>query len=289
MEENQPQLVIITGMSGAGKTVAMNSFEDLGYFCVDNLPPTLLPQLIEVIGQVRPKIAVAIDTRARDFIDSFFVVYEDLKKTNLQIRMLYLDARNDVLVRRYKESRRSHPLAPTASPLIGIERERTLLEGFRDKAQMLIDTSDIKPLALKERLLKEFTEGERPPFTVNVMSFGFKHGLPLDADLVFDLRFLPNPFYIPELRPKTGLDLEVSSYVMQWPEAKLFYKKLVDLLEFLIPQYEREGKSQLVVALGCTGGKHRSITFAEAISKEFANQYHIVTNHRDYVHAKEEK
>ncbi|KQS19841.1 glmZ(sRNA)-inactivating NTPase [Exiguobacterium sp. Leaf187] len=289
MEQNQPQLVIITGMSGAGKTVAMNSFEDLGYFCVDNLPPTLLPQLIEVIGQVRPKIAVAIDTRARDFIDSFFVVYEDLKKTNLQTRMLYLDARNDVLVRRYKESRRSHPLAPTDSPLIGIERERTLLEGFRDKAQMLIDTSDIKPLALKERLLKEFTTGERIPFTVNVMSFGFKHGLPLDADLVFDLRFLPNPFYIPELRPKTGLDEEVASYVMQWPEAKLFYKKLVDLLEFLIPQYEREGKSQLVIALGCTGGKHRSITFAEAISKEFATQYHIETNHRDYVHAKEEK
>jgi len=289
MEENQPQLVIITGMSGAGKTVAMNSFEDLGYFCVDNLPPTLLPHLIEVIGQVRPKIAVAIDTRARDFIDSFFVVFEDLKKTNMQIHMLYLDARNDVLVRRYKESRRSHPLAPTASPLIGIDRERTLLEGFRDKAQTLIDTSDIKPLVLKEKIQKEFGGTERIPFTVNIMSFGFKHGLPLDADLVFDLRFLPNPFYIPDLRPLTGLQEEVSSYVLQWPEAKLFYKKLVDLLEFLIPQYEREGKSQLVIAVGCTGGKHRSITFAEALTKEFKNQYHVVTTHRDLQLAKEEK
>ncbi|EPE62688.1 RNase adapter RapZ [Exiguobacterium sp. SH0S1] len=282
------ELIIISGMSGAGKSVAMNSFEDLGYFCVDNLPPVLLPQLIDVISSVRPKIAVAIDTRTPDFIDSLFIVIDDLEQKNVHPHLLYLDTRDDVLVRRYKETRRSHPLAPEDAPLVGIKMERSLLEGFRDRAHTLYDTSDLKPQMLKDRILLQFNE-ERIPFTVNFMSFGFKHGVPLDIDLLFDVRFITNPFYIPELRPLTGQTEAVQTYVMSHPEARAFYKKVIDMLEFLLPQYKREGKAQVVVAFGCTGGKHRSITFAEKVSAHFAERYNVKTVHRDLVHATQEK
>src|SRR5690606_6546964 len=216
------QLVIITGMSGAGKTVAIQSFEDLGYFCVDNLPPTLLPKFLELMkesGGKMDKVALVMDLRGRDFFDSLFESLDDLsEKSWIAPQILFLDAKDSTLVTRYKETRRSHPLAPTGSPLEGIQAEREILEELKGRAQYIYDTSDLKPRELREKILKQFASHSRPTFSVNVMSFGFKYGIPIDADLVFDVRFLPNPHYIEAMRPKTGLDEDVSSYVLKWTE-----------------------------------------------------------------------
>lgn len=279
------ELVIITGMSGAGKTVAVQSFEDLGFFCVDNLPPTLMPKFLELMKESSNKmnrVALVMDLRGREFFDSLFKALDQFDESEqVKPRILYLDADNDALVRRYKETRRSHPLAPLGLPLEGIEQERLLLQDLKGRAQTIYNTSNLKPRELREKILAEFSANKQSLFTVNVMSFGFKHGIPIDADLVFDVRFLPNPHYIDHMRPLTGLDEEVSTYVMKWTETQKFLEKTLDLLTFMLPHYKREGKSQLIVAIGCTGGQHRSVALTEEIARSFAKDYHTRITHRD--------
>ncbi|MFS0647102.1 RNase adapter RapZ [Siminovitchia sp. 179-K 8D1 HS] len=279
------QLVIITGMSGAGKTVAIHSFEDLGFFCVDNLPPALMPKFLELMkesGNKMNKVALVMDLRGREFFDTLLRVIDELSDSNwITPQILFLDADDAVLVRRYKETRRSHPLAPSGLPLEGIMQERKLLEELKGRAQHIYNTSIMKPKELREKILTEFSADRQAIFTVNVMSFGFKHGIPIDADLVLDVRFLPNPHYIDHMRPKTGLEEEVSNYVLKWSDTQKFLAKVTDLLSFMLPHYKREGKSQLVVAIGCTGGQHRSVTLAEYIGQYFENDYQIRITHRD--------
>ncbi len=284
-KQDDIQLVIITGMSGAGKTVAIQSFEDLGYFCVDNLPPSLLPKFLELMKESNSKmskVALVMDLRGREFFDSLIAALDEMSDIGwITPRILFLDANDKVLVSRYKETRRSHPLATTGLPLEGIEMERALLEELKGRAQMIFDTSDLKPKQLREKIVAHFATSQGQVFTVNVMSFGFKYGLPIDADLVFDVRFLPNPYYIESMRPQTGNDEEVRSYVMKWSETQKFTEKLIDLLSFMLPSYKREGKSQLVIAIGCTGGQHRSVTLANYLSEHFKNDYYTHVTHRD--------
>ncbi|WP_096202477.1 RNase adapter RapZ [Bacillus sp. FJAT-45350] len=281
------QIVIITGMSGAGKTVAVQSFEDLGYFCVDNLPPALIPKFVDLIensGGKMNKVALVIDLRGREFFDHLFEAIDSISNSsNISVKpqILFLDAKDAKLVQRYKETRRSHPLASKGLPLDGIKLEREILEDIKGRAQQIIDTTDLKPIQLRERLIQRFSSEEKHPFSVNIMSFGFKYGIPIDADLVFDVRFLPNPHYIDHMRPKTGLDEEVSSYVLKWTETQQFIEKLSGLLQYMLPQYKREGKSQLVIGIGCTGGKHRSVTLAEYYGDIFAEDYKVHVSHRD--------
>lgn len=282
--KNETQLVIITGMSGAGKTVAIQSFEDLGFFCIDNLPPALLPKFLELMKESENKmnkVAIVMDLRGREFFDSLNGALDNLAQTPwIEPKILFLDADDATLVRRYKETRRSHPLAPLDRPLEGIKQERTLLDELKGRAQIL-DTSQLKPRELREKITVEFSTSHKQGFTVNIMSFGFKHGLPIDADLVFDVRFLPNPYYIEHMRPLTGLEDEVSTYVLKWGETKKFLEKVIDLLTFMLPHYKREGKSQLVIAIGCTGGQHRSVALTEYIAKHFSEDYLTQISHRD--------
>ncbi|MFE8696565.1 RNase adapter RapZ [Cytobacillus sp. FJAT-53684] len=282
---NETQMVVITGMSGAGKTVVIQSFEDLGFFCVDNLPPTLLPKFLELMkesGNKMNKVALVMDLRGREFFDHLFKALDDLSETSwVTPQILFLDADDATLVRRYKETRRFHPLAPSGLPLEGIKLERELLEELKGRAQLIYDTTKLKPRELREKILTEFSVNKATFFTVNVMSFGFKHGLPIDADLVFDVRFLPNPHYIEHMRPKTGLDEEVSTYVLKWTETTKFLEKVTELLSFMLPHYKREGKAQLVIAIGCTGGQHRSVALAEYIGDYFKKEYHTRITHRD--------
>ncbi|MBN2981492.1 MULTISPECIES: RNase adapter RapZ [Cohnella] len=267
----KPTLVIITGMSGAGKTIAVQSMEDLGFFCVDNLPPVLIPKFAELIDQSQgriAKVALVIDLRGREF---FTALSESLQYISehytIRSEILFLDATDSVLVQRYKESRRRHPLAPEGMLLEGIRSERKLLEDLKGGASQVIDTSNLKPAQLKERIVGRFTNLDRNTISIQVTSFGFKYGVPIDADLIFDVRFLPNPHYVEQLRPKTGQDAEVYDYVMKWPETQTFLSKLLDMLQFLLPMYHKEGKSQVVIGIGCTGGKHRSVALAEYLGR----------------------
>ena len=285
------QLVIVTGMSGAGKTVAIQSLEDLGFFCVDNLPPSLLPKFLELMedtGSKMNKVAIGMDLRGREFFESLFEALDDLAEISwVTPQIIFLDAKDSVLVSRYKETRRSHPLSKSGLPLEGIQNERNLLEELKGRAQVLLDTSDLKPRELREKVLSTFATHEKQTFKVNVVSFGFKYGTPIDADLMFDVRFLPNPHYIDHMRPMTGLDEEVSSYVLKWSETQKFIEKLSDLLAFMLPYYKREGKSQLVIAIGCTGGQHRSVTLAEYFTKHLQTEYDTIVTHRDIERRKE--
>ncbi|MGB2994170.1 MAG: RNase adapter RapZ [Paenisporosarcina sp.] len=284
------EFVIITGMSGAGKTVAIQSFEDLGFFCIDNLPPALLMTFLKLMresGKDMNRIAAVMDMRGGDLFDSLIGALDDMAKENgVTPKILFLEADDETLVRRYKETRRSHPLAPAGLPLEGIARERLLLSELKGRAQFIYNTSSLKPKELREKIQAEFSSKGNYTFTLNVMSFGYKHGMPIDADLVFDVRFLPNPYYIEELRPKTGLDSDVSGYVLKWPETQVLIEKLTDLLIYMIPQYKREGKRQLVIAFGCTGGQHRSVTLTEYFAKLFQEEYQTVITHRDIKHRK---
>ncbi|KGR90763.1 glmZ(sRNA)-inactivating NTPase [Ureibacillus massiliensis 4400831 = CIP 108448 = CCUG 49529] len=279
------EIVIITGMSGAGKTVAVQSFEDLGYYCIDNLPPELLTTFLALMKESERKItrvAAVMDMRGGEFFDSLIDALDKLEKVeDLVTRVLFLDADDETLVRRYKETRRSHPLEPNGLPLDGIKKERMLLSELRGRATYVYNTSSTKPRELRERIANEFSSLAGPQFSLNVMSFGYKNGIPIDADLVFDVRFLKNPYYVEELRYKTGLQEEVSSYVLATDETKILIEKLTDLFSFMIPQYIHEGKSQLVIAFGCTGGQHRSVTLAEYYGKLFKQSYQTVITHRD--------
>ncbi|WP_438822740.1 RNase adapter RapZ [Oceanobacillus alkalisoli] len=279
------RLVIITGMSGAGKTVAVQSFEDLGYYCVDNLPPTLLPKFLELMKDSTnniTKVALVMDLRGREFFDSLFEALDSLSEENwIKEHILFLDAKDTALVSRYKETRRSHPLAAHGLPLTGIKQEREILDELRGRAQRIIDTTDLKPRELRDKILKIYSEEHQEIFSINMVSFGFKYGIPIDADLVFDVRFLPNPHYVGHLQPLTGLNQEVSSYVFKWSDTQKFIDKVLDLLEFMLPQYKKEGKSQLVIAIGCTGGQHRSVALAEHFAKELSKDYITHISHRD--------
>ncbi|MBC1421918.1 RNase adapter RapZ [Listeria seeligeri] len=284
MASKQLKLVIITGMSGAGKTVAMQSLEDLGYFCVDNLPPSLLPKFWELMKETdkMDKIALVMDLRGREFFDSIQPALDELDNTNfITTKILFLEADDKVLVSRYKETRRHHPLEPNGSVLDGITAERELLSDLKGRSQLVINTSNMAPRELRERINNEFQTEDKAVFNVQLMSFGFKYGIPIDADLVFDVRFLPNPHYIDKMRPLTGLDEDVYEYVMKWPETQTFLDKLVDLLMFTLPFYKREGKTQLVIAIGCTGGQHRSVALTEFVGKAIQQKYETTISHRD--------
>lgn len=289
---NKPgELVIVTGMSGAGKTVAMQSFEDLGYFCVDNMPPELLPkfwELVQETGKIR-KVAMVIDLRARNFYDEIDEILSKLREhLQIDIRILFLDASNEELVARYKETRRSHPLSRDSRPLDGIRRERELLAGIKSQAQLVIDTSNLSPRQLRGEIFHVFqTDCGDYPFHIDVMSFGFKYGLPIDADIVMDVRFLPNPYYIPELRDKTGLDQEVYDYVMNSENTTKFVNNFESLLQTVIPGYIKEGKTNVVIAIGCTGGQHRSVALTRKFGEYLKKQYHVSVVHRD-IHRRKE-
>ncbi len=285
------QLVVVTGMSGAGKTVAMQSFEDLGYFCVDNMPPALLGRFwgfVKESGKTS-KVALVIDLRSRAFYDEIFGMLQELDdgNDNLRPKILFLDASDEELVARYKETRRAHPLAMDGRVLDGIQRERELLSEIKSKAQLVIDTSKISPRQLREELFLNFESDQSTAFHVNVMSFGFKYGVPIDADIVMDVRFLPNPYYVKELREKTGNDQAVYDYVMNSEMTEEFYQQFIKMLRFVMPGYQKEGKSSVTIAIGCTGGQHRSVALANRIGKALQEKYPVNITHRDMAKRKE--
>lgn len=281
------RLVIVTGMSGAGKSTAMKMMEDMGFFCIDNLPIPLLDKLVDFTKSFdtqQKKIAIGIDARSGESLDSLNTVLDELSKKDIKYEILFLDAEDNVLVKRYKETRRSHPLAHGERVDKGIRRERRKLEYLKGKADYIIDTSRLLTRELKTELERIFVKDEEfNSLYVTILSFGFKYGIPADSDIVMDVRFLPNPYYVDGLRPKTGNDVEIQQYVMQFPEAKEFLDKLEDLVSFLIPHYIDEGKNQLVISIGCTGGKHRSVTLANELYKRLDGNkdYGLKIEHRD--------
>lgn len=284
------EVVIVTGMSGAGKTVAVQSFEDLGYFVVDNMLPKLMSRFLDIIeesGNVS-KVAMVVDLRSKGFYDLVVPTLDQLKKrADADLQLLFLDATDEELVSRYKETRRAHPLAPNGRVLAGIERERELLSEIKNRASMTIDTSNLSPRSLRKRIVEYFNMDNKPTFHVEVMSFGFKYGLPLDADIVMDVRFLPNPYYIPELKNLTGADRAVSDYVFAQPLAQQFYQQFKTLILSILPGYEQEGKTNLTIAIGCTGGQHRSVAIANQITEDIRPNYVVNVTHRDVAKRKE--
>ena len=288
------KLVIVTGMSGAGKSTVLKFLEDFNFFCIDNLPPALMMKFAELCyekGWEIEKVAVGIDIRGGKLFDDFFNALEDLKANGYDNKILFLDASDNVLLKRYKESRRIHPLSKGDTILAGINKERELLEEIKGKADYIIDTSNTLTRELKKQIEKIFIDNmDFENLMVTVNSFGFKYGIPMDSDLVFDVRFLPNPFYVTELKEFTGNDKPVYDYVMKSEESAVFLNKLTDMVEFLIPYYIREGKNQLVISIGCTGGKHRSVTLANALAKELTDKGHaVIINHVDIEKDKKNK
>ncbi|MBQ8815827.1 MAG: RNase adapter RapZ [Lachnospiraceae bacterium] len=283
------RFVVVTGMSGGGKTTAMKMLEDAGYYCVDNLPISLLGKFVELMvtptGEVT-KVALGIDVRAGQDIRNAAAVLTELKREGHECEILFMDAADHVLLKRYKETRRVHPMAPNERIEEGITREREMLTDIYKQADYIIDTSSLLTRELKEELDRIFVQNEGGhKLIVTVLSFGFKNGIPADADLVFDVRFLPNPFYIDELKQQTGNDKPVQDYVMSFPEAGQFLDKLTDMLEFLVPNYIKEGKYRLVLGIGCTGGKHRSVTLANAIYRKLKELdiCGVTVQHRDVI------
>ena len=284
------RFVMVTGMSGGGKSTAMRLLEDMGYYCVDNLPIQLIDKFVELLSTPNTeitKVAIGVDVRTDQSFKKKKKTLSCLRQNGMVFEVLFMDASDAVLVKRYKESRRMHPLCSAENPRIedGIEKERKILQQVKKDADYVIDTSKLLTRELKEELDRIFVKNEEySSLMINILSFGFKHGIPADADLVFDVRFLPNPFYIDELKYLTGNDRGVQDYVMSFPEAGIFLDKLTDLLRFLIPNYIKEGKYQLVVAIGCTGGKHRSVTLANELYRKLRNReakYGVSLSHRD--------
>ena len=279
------KLVIITGLSGAGKSSAANFLEDIGFYCVDNMPPVLMNKFIDVLFENEgvSKVGIITDIRGGRFFDNLFQSLEALKNREIEYEIVFLEASDSDLIRRFKQTRRMHPLSQDGNIEDGIARERKKLERLKALATHVIDTTDMTPGQFREILQSLYIKGDKSiNLTVNVISFGYKKGIPLEADLVFDVRFLPNPHYIEELRPCTGNDRAVRDYVMQWPESREFVDRLKDLLEFLMPYYRREGKYRLIVAVGCTGGKHRSVTVANEIYEHLKQKGNkVVVHHRD--------
>lgn len=278
------KFVIVTGMSGAGKSSVLKMLEDAGFFCVDNLPIKLVKKFVKLIMQGHhEKVALGLDVRSGQSLEEIDLVLEQMKRAGYPYEILFLDCSAEVLVKRYKETRRVHPLSQMGRVDKGIELERERLEFLRKKADVIIDTSHLLIRELKTQIYKIYMEDMKfNNFMIMLLSFGFKYGIPADSDLVFDVRFLPNPFYEPELKHKTGMDPQVNKYVMDSEAAVLFLNKLEDMLTFLIPHYISEGKNQLVVSIGCTGGKHRSVTLVNEMSNRIAGLgYGMKTEHRD--------
>jgi RNase adapter protein RapZ len=286
-------LVVITGFSGAGKSTAMNVFEDAGYFCVDNLPPEMIRALVELLGHEGSKVeraAVVSDVRGGEYFEQLRAVLEDLPQFGTRYRVLFLDADELTLLNRYKETRRRHPVTPHGSILDGITAERELLEPLKELADAVVDTSGLKASTLRRRIADEFlARQETARLSVTFQSFGFKHGPPRDADLVFDVRFLPNPHWEPALRELTGHDRRVLQYVARGGKLDEFYERIIPLLDFLLPEYKAEGKAHLAIAFGCTGGRHRSVAIAEHLADRYrkSDELWIEVSHRDVTKAPE--
>ncbi len=280
------ELLIVTGMSGAGKTQAAKQLEDMGFYCVDNIPPAIIPSFVELSnksGNELNKLAVVTDVRGGNLFSEISDVLTHLKKSNTNFKILFLDAANEVIVRRYKENRRKHPLSDGEISLSqAVEKERKMLSEINLNTDYVIDTSYISIAQLKEKLLAIFFEDARDVLKIQCKSFGFKYGTDTEADLVIDVRCLPNPFYVDDLKHKTGLDSEVRDYVMSSADSAMFLEKITAFIDYSVPLYAKEGKSQLTIAFGCTGGKHRSVTFAELVSNHLKEQnYDCISVHRD--------
>lgn len=281
------RFVVVTGMSGGGKSTALKMLEDAGFYCVDNLPVSLIEKFVELISLPNSeisKVVLGLDVRSDQSFEEATKILQELKRKGYPLEILFMDAGEDRLIKRYKETRRVHPLAQDGRVEDGVKKERRVLENIRRNADYVIDTTNLLTRELKAELDRIFVEnGEYNSLMVTVMSFGFKHGIPSDADLVFDVRFLPNPYYIDELKPKTGNDKEVQDYVMSFSETEEFMKKLIDMIQFLIPNYVKEGKYRLVIAIGCTGGKHRSVTLANELYIRMKDKgtYGMKLYHRD--------
>ena len=281
------QFIIVSGLSGAGKSKAATNLEDLGFYCVDNMPAEMIPQFAQLCLATKgryEKVALVTDVRGSLSFDVLFQSLDTLDQMGLRYSILFVEATMEVLVKRFKETRRLHPLMRDGTPMLeALERERTLLEPIRNRANVILDTSRLSTGMLRGMLIDMVAGGLRErAMTVNVLSFGFKHGIPLEADLVFDVRFLPNPYYIPELRNKTGLDEDVHQFVFQYQATKDFMDKLEDLINFTLPQYVEEGKTELVIAVGCTGGRHRSVAVASELAAFITKRgYTVVLDHRD--------
>ncbi len=283
------KFIIITGLSGAGKTQAIRCFEDMGYFCIDNLPPTLILKFAHLCSQTKgqiEKVALVIDIRGGKFFDTLFDNLKLLKEQGFDYEILFLEASNKVLIKRFKESRRVHPLAPVGRIIDGILKERTKLRELKEQADQIIDTSNFTPFQLKEEIIARFSKGKKyPKLIITVLSFGFKYGIPVDTDLVFDVRFIPNPYYVDSLRKFSGNDEKIMKYVLRWDVTKKFLIKLEDFLEFLIPHYIKEGKTHLVIGIGCTGGRHRSVAIARKLTDILREKSHsVIVKHRDVYH-----
>lgn len=285
------RLLIVTGMSGAGKTQVLQALEDMGYLCVDNIPPVLIPKLSDICrqgGDRTSRVALVVDIRGGEFFKALSESLDTLKEMKVPYEIVFMDATDETLIRRYKETRRSHPLAADGRILDGIKLERELLAPLKNLSQNVVDTTELTPRQLRKTISEQFSSEENQvSFRIEVMSFGFKYGLPLDADLVFDVRFLPNPYYKPELRDQTGLESEVYDYVMNHEESEDFYQHLTGLIKPILPGYQKEGKSVLTIAIGCTGGQHRSVAFAHRLAEELKENWVVNENHRDKNRRKE--
>lgn len=281
----QPRLLIVTGLSGAGKSTVIRCLEDLGFFCIDNLPPGLISKFTELCSQASgnvQRVALVIDIRGGEFFQSVSDVLAQIKKQGIKYEILYLEASNETLVRRFKESRRPHPLSPGGEIIEGIEEERRVLREMRGLADKIIDTSNLTVAQLKEEITNLYGEGrDDERLAVTIVSFGYKYGIPLDADLVIDVRFLPNPYYDATLRPLSGFDDKVKAYVFSSPVTADFMQRFKSLLEFLIPHYIKEGKSTLTIAIGCTGGMHRSVALVNYLGEILKDKYRVAVRHRD--------
>ncbi len=287
LADRVPDIVIITGMSGSGRTQAMHVFEDMGYFCIDNLPPSLVLQLAQLVGintGVGRHLAVTCDLRSQGLFDELLDTIQTLRDHEMSCKVVFLEASDEVLIRRYSENRRRHPLAkPGETTADAIQRERAQLADVREHADMIIDTSRLRTSALRAKLHQAFSElSDEQLMEIQVFSFGFKHGMPVEADLMIDVRFLPNPFYDPEMRRLTGLDEKVARFVLDHPNTQSFLRAWYQLLDAVVPGYIAEGKPKLSIAIGCTGGQHRSVAIAEATGRYLERrQYHVSISHRD--------
>lgn len=282
------ELLIVTGMSGSGKSAVTDALEDLGYFCADNMPPSLIPtiaQFISTSNDSKQKVATVTDIRVGEkSLQEFYTAFETLRNLNYSYKILFIDASDDVIIRRYKETRRKHPLLESCDGSLSasVEKEREILQNIRAVADYTIDTSKTTVSECKQRVAELFLDNPESSMKICCMSFGFKYGIPGDADLVFDVRCLPNPFYIPALKYRTGLEDDVRDFVMKFDQSRMVLKKLEDLIEYMVPLYREEGKSQLVIAVGCTGGRHRSVCFAEQIKDTLTAKGNSVSiKHRD--------
>lgn len=281
------EFIIVTGMSGAGKSRAIAAMEDIGFYCADNIPPQLIPQFYELClkkENERNRVAVVTDTRGGEMFGCFFNSIDKLKEKGYEYKIFFMDANDEIIIRRYKETRRKHPLAFTPDITIeqAVNRERDILTTIKEISDYTIDTSTLSAIQLREKVIELFLSTPNNSMIIKCESFGYKYGLPRDADLVFDVRCFPNPFYIPELKHQTGLDKEVKDYVLQKEETREFINKFIPLIDYLVPLYHKEGKSQLVIAVGCTGGKHRSVCLTQLLYEHFMlNGYISITQHRD--------